>query len=118
MRYAIIILFAASLFGADQPRKPRVFITDSSSWQWGNGARPQTAEIYKTFGHECPDVLITNKDERADYVVRLDHEGGKGWIRKDNKVAVFNRDGDMIFSRSTRSLGASVKSACRAITEK
>jgi hypothetical protein len=45
----------------------------------------------------------------------LDHEGGKGLARKDNKVAVFNWDGDAILSRSTRSLGNSVKDACDAI---
>jgi hypothetical protein len=30
--------------------------------------------------------------------VILDHEGGKGLVRHRNKVAVFNRDGDAIFS--------------------
>jgi hypothetical protein len=51
-------------------------------------------------------------------VVRFDHEDGKGWARKDNKVAVFNEEGDMVFSDSTRSLGGSVKGACRAIAVK
>ncbi|OLC92130.1 MAG: hypothetical protein AUH86_19610 [Acidobacteria bacterium 13_1_40CM_4_58_4] len=45
----------------------------------------------------------------------LDHEGGKGALRRRNKVAVFNRDGDAIFSDSTRELGNSVKDACAAI---
>jgi hypothetical protein len=110
--------------------QPRVFITDSHSWEisgggggsngtWGSsvkgGARPQTAEIIKTFGERCKDVVINNKKEKADYIVLLDHEGGKGWIRKDNKVAVFNSEGDSIVSHSTRSLGSSVEDACKAI---
>lgn len=110
--------------------KPRVFITDSKSWEIAGGgggtsggfggatrggARPQTAEIIKTFGERCPAVVSNNKQEKADYIVLLDHEGGKGWVRKDNKVAVFNWDGDTILSRSTRSLGNSVKDACDAI---
>lgn len=110
--------------------KARVFVTDSQSWEMSGssggsagafgghvkgGARPQTAEIIKTFGERCPDVVINNKKEKADYVVVLDHEGGKGLIRKDNKVAVFNGDGDSILSRSTRSLGSSVQDACNAI---
>jgi hypothetical protein len=110
--------------------KPRVFVTDSQSWEMEGssggsaaafgghvkgGARPQTAEIVKTFGERCPNVVINNKKEKADYVVVLDHEGGKGFIRKDNKVAVFNGEGDSIISRSTRSLGASVQEACNAI---
>src|SRR6476660_1303432 len=111
--------------------KPRVFISDSQSWETsGNaggangtfaahsagGARPQTAEIVKTFGERCPDVIVNNKSDKADYVVLLDHEGGKGLAKRDNKMAVFNKDGDSIVSHSTRSLGNAVKDACDAIT--
>lgn len=111
---------------------PRVFITDSKSWEVSGGfggtsggfggassggARPQTAEIIKTFGERCPEVVVTMRQEKADYVVILDHEGGKSILVKDNKVAVFdNHEGDSIFSRSTAILGNSVKDACQAIT--
>lgn len=68
---------------------PRVFITDSQSWEvsgggggnWAafgqaasGGARPQTAEIVKTFGERCPDVITNNLHAKADYVVVLDHD--------------------------------------------
>jgi len=113
-------------------QKPRVFISDSQSWQvsgsgggsngtWASsthgGARPQTAEIIKTFGDRCPQVVVNNKQDKSDYVVLLDHEGGKSILVHDNKVAVFNSDGDSIVSHSTRSLGNSVKDACEAITK-
>lgn len=117
----------------DDADKPRVFITDSQSWEYvsnaggGNGAfaahgaggaRPQTAEIIKTFGERCPHVVTNNKMEKSDYVVVLDHEGGKGVLRHRNKVAVFNRvSGDSIVSKSTLSLGGSVQDACEAITK-
>jgi hypothetical protein len=110
----------------------RVFITDSQSWSiagagggangaYGStvagGARPQTAEIIKTFGQRCPQVVINNIQTKADYIVLLDHEGGKGWARHKNKVAVFTRvSGDSIVSKSTVSLGGSVQEACEAIT--
>lgn len=113
--------------------KARVFITDSQSWEMsgsaggGNGAfaaeshggaRPQTAEIIKTFGQRCPDVIVNNKQEFADYIVLLDHEGGKGYLRHRNKVAVFERiSGDAVISRSTLSLGGSVEDACNGITQ-
>jgi len=112
--------------------KPRVFISDSKSWEISGGvggtqdgfggaskggARPQTAEIIKTFGERCPMVIVNNKQEKADYVVLLDHEGGKELISHDNKVVVFNKDGDSIVSRSTRILGNAVKDACAAIAE-
>jgi hypothetical protein len=45
--------------------------------------------------------------------VLLDHEGGKELISRDNKVVVFNKDGDSIMSRSTRILGNAVKDALR-----
>jgi len=122
-------LFATSLFAQE---KARVFVTDSKSWEISGhsggsssgfggethgGARPQTAEIIKTFGEKCKEVTVTMKQEKANYVVVLEHEGGKSWIRKDNKVAVFNQDGDSIVSHSTMSLGGAVKDACEAITK-
>jgi hypothetical protein len=82
------------------------------------GARPQTAEIIKTFGQRCPQVISNNIQTKADYIVLLDHEGGKGALRHKNKVAVFARvSGDSIVSKSTVSLGGSVQEACEAITK-
>jgi hypothetical protein len=124
----LITISSTLLFAADQ--RPRVFITDSQSWEvvgsaagsggtfasrTQGGARPQTAEIIKTFGERCQQVVVNNKQERADYVVVLDHEGGKGYLLRRNKISVFNKDGDAIVSRSTRSLGNSVQDGCDAI---
>lgn len=124
-----VCLFSSSLFAQE---KARVFVTDSKSWEISGhsggsgagfggethgGARPQTAEIIKTFGEKCKEVIVTMKQEKANYVVVLEHEGGKSWIRKDNKVAVFNQDGDSIVSHSTMSLGGSVDDACKAINK-
>jgi hypothetical protein len=111
--------------------KVRVFVTDSQSWEtrgagggggnkngWGasssfsGGARPQTAEIIKTINQRCPELTVTDNLGKADFVLTLDHEGGKGLLAHRNKVAVFNREGDDIFSDSTRELGNSVKDAC------
>ena len=62
-------------------------------------------------------MTVTTKKDGADYAVLLDHEGGKGALRKDNKFALVNKDGDVIKSGSTRSLGDSVKDACKALME-
>jgi PEGA domain len=114
----------------DQDSKPRVLVSDSQSWSISGGfggssgafgggvrggARPQTAEVIKTFGKKCPGVTVTMNKQAADFVVLFDHEGGKGWARKDNKIAVFNRAGDAIYSASTRSLGNAVEESCKAI---
>lgn len=133
------IVFFLTVFSAAQDKPvlvpltdaARVFITDSESWSvagssggsrgsyggaMAGGARPQTAEIIKTFGERCPQVRINNIQEKADFIVVLDHEGGKGALRHKNKVAVFERiSGDSVFSKSTLSLGGSVQDACDAI---
>ena len=129
---SLLLIPAAAQTSTSDPQKARVFITDSQSWQiTGNsggtndahgshmsgGARPQTAEIIKTFGERCSQVVVNNQRDKADYVVVLDHEGGKSILAHDNKVAVFNSDGDAIVSHSTRSLGNSVKDACEAIAK-
>jgi PEGA domain len=140
----IIFAFSAGAFGqataptaapseapATAKEHARVFITDSQSWEVGGGAggsgaafgaeshggaRPQTAEIIKTFGERCPDVVTNNIQTKTDYIVVLDHEGGKGYLTHRNKVAVFNRvTGDSVVSKSTLSLGGSVQTACEAI---
>jgi hypothetical protein len=116
--------------------KARVFITDSNSWETrgsaggaansngggffassSGGARPQTAEVIKTFGQRCPQVLVNNRPMMSDYVVQLDHEGGKSLLAHKDKIAVFIRtSGDGIFSKSTLSVGGSVQDACGVIT--
>ena len=141
-RIACSILVVASLalagsvpaWSKGKKAKPRVFITESQSWElkggsggavvkgvggfggkFGGGARPQTAEIIKTFHKRCGGCIVTMKEERADFVVILEHEGGKDLLRKDNKFVVFRADGDAIKSGSTRSLGSAVKKACSAL---
>lgn len=135
--FALLLLLGAVAVGKEAATsgsdtdKPRVFITDSQSWEMSGhsggaggafggeahgGARPQTAEIVKTFGERCPQVVTNNIEEKADYIVVLDHEGGKGLLRHKNKVAVFTRiTGDSVVSKSTLSLGGSVQDACDAI---
>jgi hypothetical protein len=136
----LCLAVCAATFAQNQPTtqpstadKPRVFITDSQSWQisgsgggangaWGaqthGGARPQTAEIIKTFGQRCPQVMVNNKQDMADYIVLLDHEGGKGWLQHKDKVAVFQKvSGDVVVSHSTLSLGGSVQDACEGIAK-
>jgi hypothetical protein len=111
--------------------KPRIYVTDSNSWSThgvaggsngsfgassSGGARPQTAEIIKTFGQRCPQVTVNNRAEVSNYIVELDHEGGKGLLMHKDKIAVFvQTSGDSIFSESTLSVGGSVQDACAAV---
>lgn len=129
--YCGACIFALAL-GVQAQEKPRVYITDSNSWETrgavgggggafagssAGGARPQTAEVIKTFGQRCPQVIINNRLDVTNYVVELEHEGGKGLLAHKDKVVVFVRaTGDSIFSKSTLSVGGSVQDACEAIT--
>jgi hypothetical protein len=110
-------VMAGSLAAQELP-KPRLFIEESTSWEAkgsagagdgsgggvvGGGARGQTAELIKTFRKRCPEFII------------FDHEGGKQIWEKDNKFAVFNKEGDAVESGSARTLGSAVKAACEAL---
>lgn len=127
------------------PHKPRVYVTSSDSWvtsggfaggasgdansfssasagHFSGGSDPQTVEVIKNFMDKCPGVIVTQNKANADYAVLFDREGGKrgtsGWnglLRKVDKMAVFAKNGDAIFSESTRSVGTTVKKACSAI---
>ncbi len=62
-------------------------------------------------------MTVNNIQSRANYIVVLDHEGGKALLAHRNKVAVFDaRSGDSVISKSTLSLGGSVEEACKGIT--
>ena len=113
-----------------QIAKPKVYVSDSNSWEasggfgasggtgagrFSAGARPQTVEVIKTLGERCPDVVATMDKTKADYIILFDREGGKSIVRKRDKIAVFKKDGDVLYSGSMRSVGTAVKDACDAI---
>jgi hypothetical protein len=123
------VLFAALATAAE---RPRVFVTESRATQASGeasvgdvkgalaligGTSPESVEVMKTFAKQCPDVVVTANREKADFLVRLDHEGINPTTPfvHGNKLAVFNKDQDLVLSNSTRLLGNAVKEACAAI---
>jgi hypothetical protein len=110
--------------------KPRVYVSDSQSWLvtggfgesngTGGGAvrggsSPQTVEVIKTFQQRCPEIVVTNEKAKTAYAILFDRESFKGLLRNRDKIAVFRRNGDSIYSNSTKSVGNAVKDACQAI---
>src|ERR1700760_827815 len=98
MKTSIALAVVCLSIAAVAADNPRVYIEDSQSWEMkagvgasdgslggtaGGGARPQTAEIIKTFGERCKNVTINNRRDKSDYVVVLQHEGGKDLILRD-----------------------------------
>lgn len=113
-------------------RKPRVFITETTAAQasgdavvgdakgslaFTGGNSPQSVEVMKAFVRYCPAAVVTANREKADYVIQLDHEAINPTTPfvHGNKVAVFDRDEDLIYSNSTRILSSAVKDACAAL---
>ena len=134
----LAITFTGLVPAQENPR-PRVFIEESESWEiesdpvFGStdkkgrvtisggetkgGAKPRTAETMKRFNEQCKTCIVTMYKDKADFIVRLEHEGGKDLFNKDNKLAVFNRDGDLIASGSFSRPRKAVEVACNAIEE-
>jgi hypothetical protein len=119
------------LLGAP-PSKPRVFIAETTAPQvsgdasvgdaqgslaltGGNSA--QSVEVMRAFGRYCPAVVITSNRDKADFLVQFDHEAINPTtpFTHGNKVAVFNKNEDLVYSNATRILSTAVKGACAAI---
>lgn len=112
--------------------KPRVFITESqalnltndaaagdakSALSFTGGNSPQSQDVIRSFTQRCPQVIVTADREKADYLVRLDHEAvspATPFVH-GNKVAVFDKKSDLVYSSSTRILANAVRGACSAI---
>jgi hypothetical protein len=120
----------------------RVYVTDIAAWTarggWsGKTPAPATppaseatqpapndkeaaavaAEVDKlvmNVNQHCPQVLVTSVVDRAAFAVTLDHQK-KGKLSQENKIVVFNHDGDDIFSADTKGLSDSLENACKAI---
>lgn len=127
-------LIAIGLSGsAAAAAKPRVFITESASPQlsgdgsvadakgsltFTGGTSPQNVEVMKAFVQRCPNVIVTANRDKADYLVRLDHDAisPTTLFVHGNKVAVFDKNDDLIYTNSSRMLSSAVKDACTAIS--
>lgn len=79
-----------------------------------NGKEPQVAKIYQELQHrkECQQFSENIDNKKADYFLLLQHGGGLG-----NRWALSGRDGAIIASGQSITLGMSVKDACVAITK-
>jgi hypothetical protein len=91
------------------PGKPLVFVNETIT-----EGSSRTSEIVELLQKSCPAVTITADHENADYIVAID-DTGAGPLRKPNKVVVYNRTQQVVFSTATRSMKSAVKDACAAI---
>jgi hypothetical protein len=128
----LVAMFLTGVISAQE--RPRIFITDSQAWSavfsfgvvtgtgvLAAGSSPQTVEVIDDFAKHCPAVTVTSNKGNADYIVLFDRDGAgkaKTNLARADKIAVFSKNGDLVFSGKTRSVANSVKDACVALSNK
>jgi hypothetical protein len=121
------------------PHKPRVYISDSQSWEetggFGNavgangeklyaGYNPDMVDVYQNFTSDCSAVTVVQDKTNAEYAILFDKGSSKkgvkglGGLVKVNKVTVVNRSGETIISEESHSADTAVKTACEAVAQK
>jgi hypothetical protein len=120
------------------PHKPRVYVSDSQSWQeiggFGNpsadsgtlyaGYNPDMVDIYQDFTSDCTAVTVVQDKSKADYAILFDKGSAKkgvkglGGLVKVNKVTVLARTGETLLSDESHSEDTAVRMACSAIAQK
>lgn len=142
MRYlALTIALSASLFA--QGPKPRIFVhakgTVNAMSQGSSGGgffnrgifassrtdsvvdeHDESIELSKELRQQCEGVIVTLKEDAADYIVMLNRESKakKGLFSKNNQVLVADRNGDVIWTKDVRAVASAAKDVCAAVTSR
>lgn len=109
-------------------RTTRVFLTRRKSWLASGGFTPngragnsQGPDYSKDFHKRCPSMLITDRQDIADYAVTVDEIGLLDALAGSDKptfqVAVYSRGAGLLYTGGTSFLGNALKDACNAIPE-
>src|SRR5579864_1468602 len=130
---AIVLLFSAFALGQD---KPRVFVQGKGSedvnssgggvggrhWgSWGSkstiDSHDEAMEVTKDLQKNCSGVIVTLNQSNADYTVMLNRESKKnrGLLRSNSQVEIANRQGDVLGTNATHTVGNAAKDACQLI---
>lgn len=117
--------------------KPRVFVQGKGSQDvntdgaaggghhfaaWGSrstiDAHDESMEITKDLQKNCPTVIVTLDQSKADYTLLMNRESKKnrGLLRTNSQVEVANRAGDILGTNATHTVGNAAKDACELIT--
>ncbi|KKN23595.1 hypothetical protein LCGC14_0903440 [marine sediment metagenome] len=103
----IVLLLPSPLTGK------RVYVLITGSDRENYSPRAETIHLFRK---RCKEITVTLKKEKAHYIIVHD-DTGAGPGRKPQKIVVFNKDGDVIYSGATRSVRGAVKDACKAIRQ-
>jgi hypothetical protein len=125
--------------GHEAPSKPRVYvkgqgtvnattlsggaISGGDSWVFGHrsdttvDAHDESIELSKDIREQCLGVIVTLKEDSADFFVMLNRESNakRGLLSKNSQVLVANKNGDVIWTRDVRQVKSAAKDVCSAI---
>jgi len=113
--------------GAPPKRALRVFLTRRKSWLASGGFTPngragnsRGPDYSKDFHKRCPSMLITDRQDTADYAVTIDEIGLLDALTSSPdkptfQVAVYSRSAGLLYTGGTSFLGNALKDACNAI---
>jgi hypothetical protein len=98
-------------------------ISGSDSWVFGHrsnttvDAHDESIELSKDIREQCPGVIVTLKEDSADFFVMLNRESKakKGLLSKNSQVLVADKNGDVIWIKDVRQVKSAAKDVCSAI---
>lgn len=88
------------------PQKAAIYVEEVSSDGGIMASSDTTLEAIKSLQKRGMRV-VTIKD-KADYILQVTRQLGKKSWKKDTKVVLSNREGEVLFSNSTRSVGGAM----------
>ena len=88
------------------PTLPAIYVEEVSSDGTISASSDTTLECMKTLRKHGMRVVTIR--EKADYILQVTRQLGKKSWRKDTKVVLSNRDGEVVLAKSTRSVGGAM----------
>jgi hypothetical protein len=130
-----IFVFACVLVASAQD-KPRVFVQGKGSenvssngsggggrhWgAWGSkstiDSHDESMEVTKDLQKNCSGATVTLNQSNADYTIIMNRESkqNRGLLRSNSQIQVANREGDILGTSATHTVGNAAKDACELI---
>ena len=88
------------------PADPAVYVEEVSSSGGIVASSDSALEAIKTLQQK--GIRVVTIKEKADYILQITRQLGKKSWRKDTKVVLSNREGEVVFTNSTRSVGGAM----------
>jgi hypothetical protein len=125
-RLLFVVVFFSMLHAQDIPKQIErtVFLTHRKFWLASGGFDPSKGSIppdkaapdyIKDFRKQCPKIVVTDAQGKADYAVTIDFIGLFQPNALTFQVAVYSRNAGVIYMGGTNFLKNAIKDACNAI---